>query len=114
MSTEKGNQMNIYSLRYEFPLSSGNYTERNIEAENEQQAKASAGVVNPTLTAVFLRQVIPPVAHTYNSRGQRIIATLSTAPCDAKCWHAEGNVCVCSCRGHNHGVGHKEFAMLTY
>jgi hypothetical protein len=98
--------MNLYSLRYEFPLGSGNYTERTWKAKDEQEAKRSYGVKNPTLTVEFIEEVVLPVAHTYNSRGQRVIATLSNAPCDAKCWHAEGNVCVCSCKGYNHGIGH--------
>ena len=38
--------------------------------------------------------------------GKRIRATRSDAPCTSSCWHAEGVVCICSCYGKNHGIGH--------
>ena len=39
-------------------------------------------------------------------KGKKIRATFSNAPCTSSCWHAEGDVCVCSCYGKNHGIGH--------
>jgi hypothetical protein len=37
---------------------------------------------------------------------RKVYATLTTAPCTSKCWHAEEDVCRCSCGGRNHGIGH--------
>ena len=42
----------------------------------------------------------------YRSKPRTVRATLTNAPCTASCWHAEGDVCACSCGGKNHGIGH--------
>lgn len=42
-----------------------------------------------------------------SSKVRRVKATLTDAPCVASCWHAEGDVCACSCGGKNHGIGHE-------
>jgi hypothetical protein len=38
---------------------------------------------------------------------RKVYATLSDTPCKENCWHATGNICICSCGGHNHGIGHE-------
>jgi hypothetical protein len=45
-------------------------------------------------------------AHRVNTRGVRIIATLTDTECTDACWCASGHVCHCSCNGKNHGIGH--------
>lgn len=35
----------------------------------------------------------------------RILGTRGTHECDARCVHATGHVCECSCGGKNHGAG---------
>lgn len=39
-----------------------------------------------------------------NKRGIRV--TVTDAPCKEACWYATGKVCMCSCGGENHGIGH--------
>ena len=88
-----------YLLKYEFPLGSGTYITKHWHANSEQHAKQSYGINNPTLTATLYT---PPVLH----RNKKATHTLTNAPCTAKCWHAEEDVCRCSCGGKHHGIGY--------
>ena len=42
----------------------------------------------------------------HRRKSHKVYATLTDAPCTSKCWHAEEDVCRCSCGGKNHGIGH--------
>lgn len=42
--------------------------------------------------------------HAYLYR--RIEGRPSAKPCDISCMGAKSNVCICSCRGKNHGIKH--------
>ena len=43
-----------------------------------------------------------------NKLGQKIQARYGRRPCDIRCRSAVGNVCVCQCRGVNHGVSRQK------
>jgi hypothetical protein len=94
--------MSKYIVSYEFPLGCKNKRRvyHTYDANSEAEAKLKSGVqdYNPTLKVRF---VSPPPAP------KRIVqGTYSDAPCKENCWHATGLVCVCSCAGENHGIGH--------
>ena len=56
-----------YELSYEFPLGTGKFVKRVIEAFNHQQALDKAGVINPTLTAT---EIPTPVIVTRSKKGR--------------------------------------------
>ena len=41
-----------------------------------------------------------------NRAGKTVIARAGVRNCDPRCRNARGNVCVCSCKGRNHGIGY--------
>jgi len=98
--------MSKYDVSYEFPLGSKHIVHHTYEANSEAEARKASGVenYNSTLKVRF----IPPLAPK-----RAIHGTYSDAPCKENCWHATGNVCVCSCGGENHGIGHNPGADVS-
>jgi len=46
------------------------------------------------------------LAHPLMKSSKFKAALFTDTPCRTNCWHAEGDVCACSCGGKNHGIGH--------
>ena len=44
--------------------------------------------------------------HLWRYGNRKVKATVTNAPCSAACWHAQEEICHCSCGGKHHGIGY--------
>ena len=75
-----------------------------IKRETERIAEQAA--IEAEREAERIKREEFALAHPLMKSGKFKAALFTDTPCRANCWHAEGDVCACSCGGKNHGIGH--------